>query len=242
MKLATNASRGWRDELVGRRDLAQAPVDDHADAVGQRGRVAEVVGDDAASAAAAGRAGPGARRARSRACARRAPRAARRAAGRRGRARARGRARRAGARRRRRCPGCSPARWAIPRRSSSSSTRARRAAPKATLRRTVMCGNSAYSWKTRPTERASGGRSTRASRVEPHVVAERDPARGRAVRRPATARSTVVLPAPDGPTRATVSAPTVRRTASSYDRRAQAMSSSSVSTTTAVCRTAAPSR
>ena len=35
-----------RDELAGRADLAQLPVDDHADAVGERGRVLEVVGDE----------------------------------------------------------------------------------------------------------------------------------------------------------------------------------------------------
>ena len=71
-------------------------------------------------------------------------------------------------------PGRSSARSAICTRSSSSATRASLAPPKATLRRTVMCGKSAYSWKTRPTERRSGGRSTLACGVEPCLVAEGD--------------------------------------------------------------------
>ena len=44
------------------------------------------------------------------------------------------------------CRGRAPARWAMPNRSSSSSARA--APAKATFWRTVMCGKSAYSWKT----------------------------------------------------------------------------------------------
>ena len=39
----------------------------------------------------------------------------------------------------------------------------------------VMCGKSAYSWKTSPTRRSSGLRKSPRSRVEPDVVVERDP-------------------------------------------------------------------
>ena len=55
-----------------------------------------------------------------------------------------------------------------------------------------------------PTDRRSGGRRTPAARVEPHLVAERDPP-GVRRRSPAIARRTVVLPAPEGPTSASVS-------------------------------------
>ena len=55
--------------------------------------------------------------------------------------------------------------------------------------------------------------------IEPRLRAERDnPALGRS--RPATARSTLDLPAPEGPTSAMVSAPTSSATASRKVRRA----------------------
>ena len=54
-------------------------------------------------------------------------------------------------------------------------------------------------------------------------------------RSPAMARRTVDLPAPEGPTSATVSAPMLRRRPSSNERRATAKSSSSVSTRRASC-------
>ena len=83
----------------------------------------------------------------------------------------------------------------------------RLAPPNATFACTVMCGNSAYSWNTSPTERRSGGRSMPRS-VSSHTSSP-SAIRPRAGRRsPATARRIVVLPAPDGPTSATVSAPT----------------------------------
>src|SRR6266851_5636303 len=66
-----------------------------------------------------------------------------------------------------------------------------------------MCGKSAYSWKTRPTRRSSGFR-------EIPVAESNQTSASRAIRpdagfaRPATALSTDVLPAPDGPISATV--------------------------------------
>ena len=82
-----------------------SPVDDHADAVGERRRVLEVVRDEQRPGSRGRRAARAARRGRRPSCGRRARRAARRGAARPGRARARARARRAGARRRRAPPG-----------------------------------------------------------------------------------------------------------------------------------------
>ena len=81
-------------------------------------------------------------------------------------------------------------------RSSSSPTRSR--PPNATFARTLMWGNRAYSWNTRPTERSSGGRSTpRARSNQARSPSAMRPSSGDT--RPATARSSVVLPAPEGP-------------------------------------------
>ena len=163
-----------RDELGRGALLAQAPVDDDPDAVGQRGGVAEVVGDEQGrqrqgaehvlQLAAHGRARvrverrerlveeqdlrvarQGARDGHALALAARQP--ARALVGQVGDA-ARARAARARARRSRR----RRRRW----------------------RRTVMCGKSAYSWKTRPTERALGRQVDLGRRVEPGAVAEGD--------------------------------------------------------------------
>ena len=71
-----------------------------------------------------------------------------------------------------RSPGRAPARCEIRKRSSSSSTRSR--PPKATLRRTSRCGKSAYSWKTSPTDRRSGGRSIPAAVSSQACCSERD--------------------------------------------------------------------
>ena len=233
---------GVRDELGRGALLAQAPVDDDPDAVGQRGGVAEVVGDEQRRAAPGRRARPAARRARPRACARRAPTSG---SSRSSTCGSRASARATATRWRSppdSPPGRSSARWAMRKRSSSSRTRASLAPPKATLARTVMCGKSAYSWKTRPTERRSGGRSTLRCGVEPRRARRARSARGRGAAGPAMARRTVVLPAPEGPTSATVSAPTVRLTPSSNERRATAMSSSSVATRRASCTRAARRR
>ena len=99
-----------------------------------------------------------------------------------------------------------PARLLAARGGRSAAARAarRRARPRRRTRRsprTVMCGNSAYSWNTSPTERRSGGRSMPRS-VSSHTSSP-SAIRPRAGRRsPATARRIVVLPAPDGPTSA----------------------------------------
>ena len=174
MKEATKASAGWATSCAAVPSWRRRPSTMHPDPAGQRGGVAEVVGHDAASAAPGRRARPAARRARPRACARRAPTAARRAAGPAGRAPAR-------ARRATRwrsppdsAPGRSSARWRDAQALQQRADVRALAPPKATLPRTVMCGNSAYSWKTRPTERRSGGRSTFAAGVEPRALAERD--------------------------------------------------------------------
>ena len=46
MKLATNASAGAATSSSRRPDLEHLPLGDHTDAVGERGRVLEVVGDE----------------------------------------------------------------------------------------------------------------------------------------------------------------------------------------------------
>ena len=125
--------------------------------------------------------------------------------------------------------GFSRARWPMPKRSSSSLTRRGDAPPNATLPATVMCGNSAYSWKTRPTERRSGARLTlRARSNQTSSPSAIRPSAG--CFKPATWRRIVDLPAPLGPTSANVSAPTVRRARSSNVRRGSVRSSSSGAT------------
>src|SRR5437764_4102030 len=95
--------------------------------------------------------------------------------------------------------GRASARWAIPNRSRSSRARPRSAAY-ATLRQALRCGKSAWCWNTNPQPRRSGGRSIPRA-VSSHVSLQSTrPARGRA--RPAITRRTVVLPAPEGPARA----------------------------------------
>ena len=118
------------------------------------------------------------------------------------------------------------ARCEIRKRSSSSSTRSR--PPKATLRRTSRCGKRAYSWKTSPTERRSGGRSIPASvSSQARAPSAILPRSGRS--RPAIARSTLDFPAPDGPTSASVSRPSVAATESRKERRGWSRVRSSVS-------------
>ncbi|KQT94231.1 hypothetical protein ASG49_04850 [Marmoricola sp. Leaf446] len=99
-------------------------------------------------------------------------------------------------------------RWGRPTSSSDSATRAARAArgspssPKATLRSTSRWGNRAWSWKTMPTRRRSGGRcrwpSSTTSPPTPTTPASE-------CSRPATSRSSVDLPQPEGPTTVTTS-------------------------------------
>ena len=66
------------------------------------------------------------------------------------------------------------------------------------LSRTLRCGNSAYPWKTMATGRRSG-----ASRVASVPSRWTVPCCGRT--RPATTRSSVDFPLPDGPTTASTS-------------------------------------
>jgi hypothetical protein len=64
--------------------------------------------------------------------------------------------------------------------------------PKATFSNTLMCGNSAYDWNTRPMLRrlvGSAVMSRPSTRMRPPVGSIS----------PATMRSTVVLPQPEGP-------------------------------------------
>ena len=138
-------------------------------------------------------------------------------------------------------PGRSSARCAICTRSSSSRTRASLAPPKAHVRAHGHVREERVLLEDEADRAALGRQVDLGLGVEPGAVAERDaPAVGR--RRPAIARRTVVLPAPEGPTSATVSAPTLRLTPSSNERRATAMSSSSVSTRRGSCTRAAPRR
>ena len=221
--------------------LAQAPVHDDPDAVGQRGGVAEVVGHEQRRAAPGRRARPAARRARPCACGRPAPRAARRGAGPAGRGPGRGPRPRAGARRPTarqgaRRPGGRSARGPAARARGRRSLRRRR------RWRAPSCAGRARTpgRRGRPSAARAAGRPwprRRTTRGSPRAMRPRS---GR--RSPAIARSTVVLPAPEGPTSATVWAPMLRLTPSSNERRATAMSSSSFSTRRASCRTAARRR
>ena len=242
MNEATNASAGCATSSRRRALLAQAPVDDDPDAVGQRGGVAEVVGDDqrrqrqggedVLQLAAHDAARVGVER-RERLVEQQDPRVARQGARDAPRAGARRRRARPGARR----PGARSARARAARHARVARARRRRRCA-----RTVMCGNSAYSWKTRPTERRSGGRSTLALGVEPRAVAERDaPAVG-----PPQARRSRAGPSSCRRPRARRARrsrdPMLRLTPSSNERRATAMSSSSVSTRRGSCTRAAPRR
>ncbi len=221
-----------RDERVGgaatssaaRPALEDPALDDHADPVGERGGVLEVVRDEDRSAAPSSRSSSwSSTRTAGLACGRRAPRAARRAGARPGRARARARARRAGARRRRarvtRAPrevarsGSARAarRPAASRRGAEADVRARRRG--AGTARTPGTGS-------RPGAAPAARRCPRSCRARRVLVERHEPAR-RGRSRPATTRRTVVFPAPDGPTSATVSPParpSARRDASKLRR------------------------
>ena len=97
--------------------------------------------------------------------------------------------------------GRAPARSAIRKRSSSSSTRTR--PPNATFWRTLRCGKRAYSWNTRPTRRSSGGRETPAA-ASNHTSSPSAIRPSAGADSPAIARRIVLLPAPEGPTIASV--------------------------------------
>ena len=79
------------------------------------------------------------------------------------------------------------------------------------LSATVMCGNRAYSWNTSPMFRLCGGSS---EMFRPSILIE--PEVGRT--NPATERSVVVLPQPDGPRSATHSPSATSRDRSGITR------------------------
>src|SRR5205085_11519460 len=70
----------------------------------------------------------------------------------------------------------------------------------ATFRQALRWGKSAWSWNTRPQPRRSGGTSTPRAVSSHTSLHSTRPARGR--ESPAMTRRTVVLPAPEGPARA----------------------------------------
>ena len=73
-----------------------------------------------------------------------------------------------------------------------------------TLRNTVMCGQIAYDWKTMPRPRDSG--ATRTPRAPSKNTVPSTVIRPRSgSSRPATLRSVVVLPQPEGPSRVNIS-------------------------------------
>src|SRR5918995_2817279 len=92
---------------------------------------------------------------------------------------------------------------AAPKRSSSATARGRRArrapdSPYATFSHARRWGNRAYPWKRKPQPRRSGGRSiSRAVSSHPSPPHVTWPSSGWS--RPATIRSTLVFPAPEGP-------------------------------------------
>ena len=219
MKPATKRLRRRVEHRRRRAELLDPAGPHHGDAVADRQRLGLVVGDEHR------------RRARSTAAARRrrrgsAPagwgrgwRTARRAASGAVPAPARGRARRAGARRptaragsgrRGRPSPTSPSQWSR-RRCPLGAAEPRR--PKATFSATVRCGNRACSWNTSPTWRRSGSTPARRRRRRPRRRCAIAPAS--APISPATSRSSVDLPHPLGPTRASSSPSSSARSTSS---------------------------
>src|SRR6266850_682582 len=97
-----------------------------------------------------------------------------------------------------RCPSESSSNAFFTRVAISAAGILRSFSPKATLSATVLCGHSAYDWNTSPRLRASAGTSSPAApsktTLSPILIV---PLCGTS--RPATARSNVVLPLPEGP-------------------------------------------
>ena len=195
--------------------LDDAAVDEHADPVGQRGRVLEVVGDEQRGERERARAARPAPRARARACERRAPRGARRGGAPPGRGRGRARGRRAGARRRRARPAARRearrSRAAPAARRPAPARRRRRSPPRSCAGRGRTPGR-----RGRPSGAPAEGRPSPPSRTSVSAASATRPRSGR--RSPAIARSTLVLPAPEGPTSATVSRPTSSSSSSRKER------------------------
>ena len=194
-------------EVVGGRDLAQPPVDDHADAVGERGRVAEVVGHDDPSGARswASRSWRWARtlarvcvvERRKRLVEQQDAGVPRERAGERGALALTTR---------------DPARASRPRGGRSRGARAarRRRSPAPHRRRRSCAHRHVREQRVLLEDEADGPaprarRSTRASASNHRSPPEGDPGRGPAAAGPRSRAGRCLLPAPDGPTRATVS-------------------------------------
>ena len=211
MKLATNASAGRGDEL-GRRARPGAAgrrtID--ADAVGERGRVLEVVRDEQRRQPPAPQQLRAARRGRRAACARRAPTSGSSRSSTARVARERPRERDALPLAARELARPRPGEVPIRKRSSSSPTR-RRPPKRDVARARRDAGRARTPGRRSRRDRSSGGdvdaalrrrtRSGRRARSLPAVRAQQ-------ARRRRAAR--VVLPAPEGPTSASVSAPRAR--------------------------------
>ena len=207
---------GARDELRRRGDLEQTSVDEDPDAIGERGRVVEVVRHDHRRQRELLRGAPLAPCVRAPAYTRRAPRAARRAGGPPDPSQALGRARPADAPRRR-----SP--QAGHRRDGRSGI-GRAARPhERGLRTPRWRGRSGAGRARIPGRRGqlAGARAERRFRSTCRASARRRGARRRcrAGASPAIARSTLDLPAPEGPTSATVSEPSSSASESWKERR-----------------------
>ena len=203
MKLATNASPGAGDELVRRADLEEPTLGDHADAVGERGRVFEVVRDQDASAAPSSRSNScSSARTPARVCASSAAmRLVEQEHGRVARQRPRERdplALAAGELRRPRL-----GEMADPEPLHQLGRAAAAAEADVRLHRQVR--EERVLLEDEPDAAPVGSAQRPAGRVEPGGAAERNAARVCGRSSPATTRSTVVLPAPDGPTSANVS-------------------------------------
>ena len=215
MNDATNGSAGCATSSAGLPVCRSSPFDEHADVAGERRGVLEVVRDEQRRDLEPGeqllqlgahvglRVGVERRR------------AARRAAGSRDRGRARGRARRAAARRRR---GLRGARARGARSRSGRGTRRRRGGA-----RTRRSGARSGAGRARSPGRRARPAGPPAAAKMPAAASNQisspqriEPAAGSTS--PAIAFRTVLLPAPDGPTSATVES-TARLRPSSKDRR-----------------------
>ena len=216
MKLATKASAGVASSSAAAPSWRIRPVDDHADPVGERGRVLEVVRDDQRRQPQLGEqlgelaANDAAR------CARRAPRAARRAAAR--------RVARERAGERDALPLAAGEIAGAGARRGARSGSARAARPPARGRRRRRCGGRRGAGRARTpgrrarpsAARAAGRRAASLSNQVPPPSATL-PRSGRSS--PAIARSTLDFPAPDGPTSASVSRPSSSATERRKERR-----------------------
>ena len=201
MNEATNGSAGRATSSPGVPSWRSSPVDDHADAIGERGRVLEVVGDEQVGMPSPASSSCSSARTPAFVCASSAESGSSRSSTSGSRASAR-----ASATRWRSPPESSPgracSRCAIPNRSRYSSARV----PPRVL--DVLAHGQVREERVvledEADRRRSGGRTISASPSNHVSLVERDPTRRAAATSPAIARRTVVFPAPDGPTSATV--------------------------------------